>query len=146
VNRVFGPVWTIAQVRQVMDEILGSRRMILEQPRRMVTLVALQLTVFTFHSLALVSILSALGLSTSVPAVLAAYGLTLVVSVFTLLPGGGGTVEAALTVALTAQGVPLDAALGAAVLFRLISFWMLLPVGALCYRVLTRWGGDGAAK
>jgi uncharacterized membrane protein YbhN (UPF0104 family) len=39
----------------------------------------------------------------------AAYGLTLIVSVFTLLPGGGGTVEAALTVALHAQGTPLEA-------------------------------------
>ena len=146
VNRIFGPVWTIAQVRQVMDEILASRRMIFEQPRRMVVLVLLQLTVFTFHSLALVSILRALGLYVPVPAVLAAYGLTLVVSVFTLLPGGGGTVEAALTVALAAQNVPLEAALGTAVLFRLISFWMLLPVGAICYRVLTRGNGDGAGK
>ncbi|MEN9935206.1 MAG: hypothetical protein RLZZ387_1785 [Chloroflexota bacterium] len=137
VNRVFGPIWTIGQVRQVMDEILASRRMILEQPRRMVVLVLLQLTVFTFHSLALDMILRALGLPAPVLAVLAAYGLALIVSVFTLLPGGGGTVEAALTVALASQGVPIEAALGAAVLFRLISFWMLLPLGALCYRALT---------
>lgn len=138
VNRVFGPIWTSAQVRQVMDEVLASRRMILEQPRRMVLLVALQLTVFTCHSLALDAILRSLGFGVPVPAVLAAYGLTLIVSVFTLLPGGGGTVEAALTVALASHGVPLEAALGAAVLFRLLSFWMLLPVAALFYRVLTR--------
>jgi uncharacterized protein (TIRG00374 family) len=138
VNRVFGPIWTIAQVRQVMEEVLASRRMVLEQPRRMVLLVALQLTVFAFHSLALDSILRALGYPTPVTAVLAAYGLALIVSVFTLLPGGGGTVEAALTVALASHNVPLDAALGAAVLFRLLSFWLLLPVAALFYRTLTR--------
>jgi putative heme transporter len=138
VDRVFGPVWTSAQVRQVVDEILASRRMILEQPRRMVVLVLLQLTVFTFHSLALESILRALGVPAPVLAVLAAYGLALIVSVFTLLPGGGGTVEAALTVALASQGVPIEAALGAAVLFRLLSFWILLPLGLVCYRLLTR--------
>lgn len=141
VNRIFGPVWTIAQVRQVMDEVLASRRMILEQPRRMALLVALQLTVFMFHSTALFCILRALGTPVPLYAVLAAYGLTLIVSVFTLLPGGGGTVEAALTVALAAQMVPIEAALGAAVVFRLISFWMLLPLGVLCYRMLTRENG-----
>lgn len=138
VNRIFGPVWTSVQVQQVVDEILASRRMILEQPRRMVVLILLQLTVFTFHSLALVSILRGLGIAPPVLAVLAAYGLALIVSVFTLLPGGGGTVEAALTVALAAQGVPVEAALGGAVLFRLISFWVLLPFGLVFYRLLTR--------
>lgn len=138
VNRLFGPVWTSAQVRQVMEEVLASRRMILEQPRRMVLLVALQLIVFTFHSLALDAILRALGFGVAVPAVLAAYGLTLIISVFNVLPAGGGTVEAGLTVALASHGVPLEAALGAAVLFRLLSFWMLLPLAALFYRVLTR--------
>jgi uncharacterized protein (TIRG00374 family) len=139
VNRLFRQViWTSAQVRQVVDEILASRRMILEQPGRMVVLVLLQLTVFTCHSLALDFILRALGVPAPVLAVMAAYGLALIVSVFTLLPGGGGTVEAALTVALVAQGVPPPAALGAAIVFRLISFWMLLPLGAIAYRSLTR--------
>jgi uncharacterized membrane protein YbhN (UPF0104 family) len=69
---------------------------------------------------------------------LAAYGLALIVSTYTVLPAGGGTVEAALTVGLTIQGVPLEAALGATVLFRLFSFWLLLPLGALCYRAIMR--------
>ncbi|MFO7168838.1 MAG: lysylphosphatidylglycerol synthase transmembrane domain-containing protein [Chloroflexota bacterium] len=138
VDRLFGQVWTSVQVRQVVDEILASRRMILEQPRRMLVLVALQLTVFTFHSLALDSILRALGEPAPVLSVMGAYGLALIVSVFTLLPGGGGTVEAALTVALVAQNIPLQVALGGALLFRLLSFWCLLPVGLVCYRLLTR--------
>jgi uncharacterized membrane protein YbhN (UPF0104 family) len=70
--------------------------------------------------------------------VLAAYGLALIASTFVVLPGGGGAVEAALTLALTTQGVEGPAALSGAVLFRLISFWMLLPVGLVLYRVLTR--------
>ena len=138
VNRLFGPVLTAAQVTQAVDEILASRRLILEQPRRIVVLVGLQLLIFCCHSLALLAILHSLGADPPVAAMFAAYGLTLIVSVFTLLPGGGGTVEAALTVALHAQGVPLEAALGAAILFRLISFWIMLPIGMICYRLLTR--------
>jgi uncharacterized membrane protein YbhN (UPF0104 family) len=71
-------------------------------------------------------------------ATLAAYGLALIVSTYTLLPAGGGTVEAALTVGLTIQGVPLEAAIGATVLFRLFNFWLLLPIAGLCYRTLMR--------
>ncbi|MGQ9826437.1 MAG: lysylphosphatidylglycerol synthase transmembrane domain-containing protein [Roseiflexus sp.] len=142
VNRLFGPVLTAAQVTQAVDEILASRRLILEQPRRIVMLVGLQLLIFCCHSLALLAILHSLGADPPIAAIFAAYGLTLIVSVFTLLPGGGGTVEAALTVALHAQGVPLEAALGAAILFRLISFWTMLPVGIICYRLLTRSSGS----
>ncbi len=145
VNRLFGPVLTTAQVSQAVDEIVASRRLILEQPRRMVMLVGMQLLIFFCHSLALLAILHSLGAEPSVAAMVAAYGLALIVSVFTLLPGGGGTVEAALTVALHAQGTPLEAALGAAILFRLISFWIMLPAGMLCYRLLTRPGGNGPA-
>jgi hypothetical protein len=53
VNRLFGPVLTAAQVTQAVDEILASRRLILEQPRRIVMLVGLQLLIFCCHSLAL---------------------------------------------------------------------------------------------
>lgn len=142
VNRLFGPVLTTAQVSQAVDEIVASRRLILEQPLRMVVLVGMQLMIFFCHSLALLAILYGLGAEPPVAAMFAAYGLALIVSVFTLLPGGGGTVEAALTVALHAQGVPLEAALGAAILFRLLSFWMMLPVGMFCYRLLTRAPSD----
>ena len=145
VNRLFGPVLTNAQVSQAVDEIVASRRLILDQPWRMAMLVGMQLLIFFFHSLALLAILHGLGSTPPVAAMFAAYGLALIVSVFTLLPGGGGTVEAALTVALHAQGVPLEAALGAAILFRLISFWLMLPIGVFCYRLLTR-SADNAKK
>jgi uncharacterized protein (TIRG00374 family) len=141
VNRIFGPIWTIAQVQQVVEEILASRRLLLEQPGRMVLLVVLQLLIFVLHSLALLAILYGLGVAASPFAVAAAYGLALIVSTFVVLPGGGGAVEAALTVALRVQGVPPEAAIGAAIVFRLISFWMLLPVGGILYRALTRENG-----
>lgn len=138
INRVFGPVWSEAQVLRTVDELAHNRQLIIEQPLRVLLLICLQLSIFALHSLALLAILHALGAAVAPLAVLAAFGLALIVSAYTLLPAGGGTVEAALTVALTIQGVPLEAALGATVLFRLFSFWLMLPLVGVCYRLLLR--------
>lgn len=138
VERVFGPVWSEAQVQRVVEELSHNRQLMIDQPLRVLLLIVLQLTIFTLHSMALLAILHALGAPIAPLAALAAYGLALIVSAYTLLPAGGGTVEAALTVALSVQGVPLEAAIGATVLFRLFNFWLMLPVGAFCYRLLLR--------
>ena len=127
IERVFGPIWQDSQVHRMVEELTHNRRLMVEQPARVLLLICLQLTIFTLHSVALLAILHGLGVPIAPLAALAAYGLALIVSTYTLLPAGGGTVEAALTVALTVQGVPLEAALGATVLFRLFSFWLLLP-------------------
>ncbi len=44
-------------------------------------------------------------------------------------PGGLGAVEAALTAGLTAAGIPGAAAATAVLLFRLVTFWLPVPVG-----------------
>jgi uncharacterized protein (TIRG00374 family) len=138
IERILGPIWHESQVQRMVDELAHNRALMLEQPTRVLLLVCLQLTIFTLHSIALLAILRGLGVTIAPLAALAAYGLALIVSTYTLLPAGGGTVEAALTVALTVQGVPLEAAIGATVLFRLFNFWLLLPLGAACYRALMR--------
>lgn len=137
-DRVFGPIWPDSSVLELVDEFDANRRVLMAQPGKLVLLISLQVSIFVLHSLALLAILRSLNVAVAPQAVLAAYGLALIVSTFTILPGGGGTVEAALTVALSAHGVPLEAALGATILFRLCNFWLLLPLGALCYRVLMR--------
>lgn len=53
-------------------------------------------------------------------------------------PGGLGVVEGSLTVALVAYGGSVQTALSAVLLYRLISFWGLLPTGAACYGLLRR--------
>ena len=151
IERIIGPVWSESQIHHMVEELSHNRQLMVDQPLRVLLLICLQLTIFMLHSLALLAILHGLGVPIAPPAALAAYGLALIVSAYTLLPAGGGTVEAALTVALSVQGVPLEAALGAAVLFRLFSFWLLLPLGAFCYRLLlaaprqSQGGADTAA-
>ncbi|WP_370073009.1 lysylphosphatidylglycerol synthase domain-containing protein [Streptacidiphilus sp. MAP5-3] len=59
-------------------------------------------------------------------------------------PGGVGIVEATLATALTAltaAGMPANQALPAVLVYRLISFWLLLAVGWTVLALLTRHTG-----
>ena len=53
-------------------------------------------------------------------------------------PGGLGAVEAALTAGLTAAGVPGAVAVSAVLLFRLLTFWLPVPVGWAALNFLER--------
>jgi glycosyltransferase 2 family protein len=53
-------------------------------------------------------------------------------------PGGLGAVEAALTAGLTAAGVPGGVAVSAVLLFRLLTFWLPVPVGWVAFNYLER--------
>lgn len=55
-----------------------------------------------------------------------------------ITPGGLGVVEGSLTVALVAFGGGRAATVAAVLLYRLVSFWAPLPVGAVCYGALAR--------
>jgi uncharacterized membrane protein YbhN (UPF0104 family) len=55
-------------------------------------------------------------------------------------PGGLGAIEAALTAGLSGLGVPAGAAASAVLIFRLLTFWLSIPVGWLALRVAERRG------
>ncbi|GAB1644770.1 hypothetical protein KRMM14A1259_51930 [Krasilnikovia sp. MM14-A1259] len=55
-----------------------------------------------------------------------------------LTPGGIGVIEASLLTALVASGVPEAGAAGAVLIYRLMSFWLILPPGLTAYVRLRR--------
>ncbi|MFZ4519042.1 MAG: lysylphosphatidylglycerol synthase transmembrane domain-containing protein [Microthrixaceae bacterium] len=83
---------------------------------------------------------SILAVGGTVPwgAVLAVYGTSQLAGAIPLVPGGAGQVEAVLVVGLTAAGTPTATALAAAVVFRLASHWLVVPVGWVCFGLLRR--------
>ena len=52
-------------------------------------------------------------------------------------PGGLGAVEASLTFAFTSVGVPPTIALSATLLYRLMFYWVRIPMGALAMKWLS---------
>jgi uncharacterized membrane protein YbhN (UPF0104 family) len=55
-------------------------------------------------------------------------------------PGGIGTIEIALTTGLTAGGLNPGVAASVAILFRVVTYWLRIPVGWVAMRVLQRRG------
>lgn len=126
-----------ATVQRAVSELVRSRGLITAQPWLMLALVLIQLVALSGHSLALCLVLHSLGIPLSFPAAFAAFGVALITSTFNVLPGGGGTVETALVAVLLQLGVG-PAAVPAAILFRLLNFWLLLPVAGGGYLWLMR--------
>ena len=61
--------------------------------------------------------------------VLAAYGLTQLAAALPITPGGIGVVEATLSVLLIAYHMPTATAIAAVMVYRIVSFWILVPIG-----------------
>jgi putative heme transporter len=67
---------------------------------------------------------------------LLAYTAGQLVTVLPVTPGGLGVTEGSLTLALVAYGGSQQRTVAAVLLYRLLSYWALLPAGALCYLVI----------
>jgi uncharacterized protein (TIRG00374 family) len=82
---------------------------------------------------ALVSAVYAVGGRARPSMVLLAYVLSLALALVPITPGGLGFVEAGLTSILVLAGVSSDQAVLATLMYRLFSFWLPIPLGALAW-------------
>ncbi|WP_232789175.1 lysylphosphatidylglycerol synthase transmembrane domain-containing protein, partial [Streptomyces odonnellii] len=78
-----------------------------------------------------------LGIAVPWPGILVAYGLTQFAGSLRLTPGGLGVVETSLTALLVLYGMRADEAIAVTLLYRVVSFWALQPVGWAIGLVLT---------
>ena len=80
--------------------------------------------------------LAAYGVDVRIDALVISFGLAHVLAAIPLTPGGLGVVEATLTAVLVGFGVPQAEALLGVVTYRLASFWLPIPLGAISYLTL----------
>ncbi|WP_129671503.1 lysylphosphatidylglycerol synthase transmembrane domain-containing protein [Candidatus Chloroploca sp. Khr17] len=128
--------WKSTWLEGLLAELIVGRRLLASRRRDVIVLVLIQLTALITHSLAMLCVLWAFEVEASLVTVIVAFGIALITSTFNVLPGGGGTVEAALVATLLQLGVG-PAAVPAAIIFRLFNYWLLTPVAAGCYYWLT---------
>jgi uncharacterized protein (TIRG00374 family) len=133
--RPFRRNWGDEAIEHIVTDLGRARTLIASQPREVAMLVLVQLLGLSGHALAMMMVAYALGTVIPFSAMLAAFGIALITSTFNVLPGGGGTVEAALVAVLLKLGVGAAAA-PAAIIFRLLNFWLLIPIAALSYHWL----------
>src|SRR5690606_4850069 len=82
-----------------------------------------------FDYLSLLAALAAVDATPAPALVLLAYAAAALLGTIPITPGGLGFVEAGLTGTLTLAGVSGAAAVAAVLLYRLVSFWLPVPVG-----------------
>lgn len=68
---------------------------------------------------------------------LLAYGAGQLAITLPITPGGLGVVEGSLTIALVTFGGAHDSTVAAVLLYRIVSFWLLLPVGWGCWGIMS---------
>ena len=95
-----------------------------------------------FDYLALLAALLAVHASPQPSLVLIGYAGAELLALVPFTPGGLGFVEGGLVGMLTLAGVPGKAALAATLLYRLVSYWLPLPTGAVAYGLFRRRYGD----
>lgn len=86
-----------------------------------------------FDYAALVAALTAFGAHARPSEVLMAYVVAQALVMVPVTPGGLGFVDAGLTAMLVVIGIPADTALIGTLLYRLVSFWLPIPVGVLAW-------------
>jgi uncharacterized protein (TIRG00374 family) len=77
--------------------------------------------------------LAAFGAVVDPVSLLVSYGLANVLAAIPITPGGLGVVEAVLSASLIGFGVPRAVALVGVIAYRLVNFWLPIPIGALAY-------------
>jgi uncharacterized protein (TIRG00374 family) len=91
-----------------------------------------------FEYLALLVALLAVGADPRPSLVVLAYAASAVLAMIPITPGGLGFVEAGLTAMLTLAGVGAADAVLATLAFRMVSYWLPLPIGAVALVMFRR--------
>lgn len=89
----------------------------------------LALANWLYDAATLVACIEALGVRVPWHAILIIYGFTQISASLPITPGGLGVVEASMAALLVAYGTPSTTALAVVLLYRIVSFWGLVPIG-----------------
>jgi uncharacterized membrane protein YbhN (UPF0104 family) len=119
-------------------EQVGALRNVLVRPARAVMLWGGSLAVPTLHALTLAAVARALHMPLSTREVFVIYFAASAVAAVVPSPGGFGSLDAALTLALAGAGVATPAALAAVLGYRLITTWLPLAPSACLLAALLR--------
>jgi hypothetical protein len=101
---------------------------------------------WAFDAACLAACLAALGVHVGFAALLLTYTAGMAASSLTAVPGGLGVVEAALTLGLTTAGVPFTAALGAVLVYRVLSLGGVVVIGWTVLAVQRLRAGTGRQR
>ena len=120
--------------------LLAAMAPTLRQPLRWVQLIAGEVAFLGFTAAGIVATLSAIGAHFSLIPVVGVYIVASNLGQLLPTPGGLGAVEGALVAGLSAIGIPASTAIAAALISRVLTFWLPVLPGVVAFRLLQRRG------
>jgi uncharacterized protein (TIRG00374 family) len=121
-----------------IESTLARMREIPLSKRSTAGIVALAAAVWFCDFLCLLAAFGAVHAAIPWAGVLLAYGVAQVAGTLPVVPGGIGIIEGSLAVILVAYGTGHASALSAALVFRIVSFWLAIAVGWISVAVTAR--------
>ena len=114
----------------------------LAEPQLLARAIAWAAAFWLLDAASLFVFIAALGKVVSPIDLLVAYGLAQVLAVIPITPSGLGVIEGVLIPTLVGFGVPRETAILGVLGYRLVNFWLPIPVGGIAYLSL-RFSGEG---
>jgi glycosyltransferase 2 family protein len=127
-----------ARVAPTFAQVLPRLLEVAQQPRKLAEGIGGMLLLSLTYILCLSTCVAAFGGSVSIAKIGVVYLTGSAIGSIIPTPGGLGAVEALLTAGLTAAGVHGGTAVSAVLLFRLLTFWLPVPIGWGAYNYLVR--------
>jgi glycosyltransferase 2 family protein len=122
--RVLGRQWSMEPVRSFLNEYYAGKDIIRRRPGAFWRVIALQYLALGCDAAALYMAFLALGAAPRAWVVLMGFVVAMTTLAVTAIPGGGGTFELAISVFFTRHGIESPVAIAAAVLYRVVAFWI----------------------
>jgi uncharacterized membrane protein YbhN (UPF0104 family)/tRNA A-37 threonylcarbamoyl transferase component Bud32 len=127
-----------ARLAPVLGQVVPRLLAVAQQPRKLAEGIGGALLLTGAYIFCLDACIQALGGSISLASTAVVYLTGAALGSAVPTPGGLGAVEAALSAALTAAGLPGATSVSAVLLFRTITFWLPIPVGWGAFNYLER--------
>ena len=127
-----------ARVAPTINQVLPQLLQIAQHPRKLTEGIGGALLLSAAYIGCLAVCVKALGGSIPIASVAVVYLTGSAIGSLVPTPGGLGAIEAALSAGLTAAGMPGAAAVSAVLLYRLLTFWLPVPIGWVALKYLER--------
>ena len=127
-----------ARVAPTLGQVLPRLLEVAQQPRKLIEGIGGALLLSVTYILCLAACVQAFGGSAAIAGIAVVYLTGSALGSIVPTPGGLGAVEAALTAGLVATGLHGTEAASAVLLFRLLTFWLPVPIGWVALNYLER--------
>jgi uncharacterized protein (TIRG00374 family) len=124
----------------ILIETMRNFKLILTRPLSIVLSLLTVILTLLLYSLSYYTALLAFDVHVNAMDVILVYLVSNTAATMIPMPGGIGTVEAALTLAFTTLHIPAAVTFSATMLFRFADYWLRIPVGFIAMKMLMKRG------